>query len=292
METPVTPLPQESFAGLTPEPAAPRPVSPDNPPWAVPGALAVWFISLLLMIVVPLTFLLPYAMRRGMTVETLEEFALSDKTAIFIQVLATLPAHLLTLGLAWAVVTRRGRHPFLKTLGWEWDERFNFWRSAGLAVALLAVGLGVVWLTGNPETPLDQIINSSRATAVTTAFLATFTAPLVEEVVYRGVLYSALQRAVGVAWAAASVVLLFAVIHVPQYKTSPGVIATILMLSVFLTAVRAYTGKLLPCFIIHLIFNGIQSVLIVLEPYLRRFAPGGPQGAESEAVSSLVRLFG
>lgn len=273
--TPVTPLPQEPFAGLTPGPAsAPPAASPDNPPWAVPGALALWLASVLLLVIMQQVFLLPYAVRRGVnTAAALVDFALSDKTAIFLQVLAIFPAHLLTLGLAWAVVTRFGRHPFLRTLGWEWDRRFNFWRSAGLAVALLSAGLVIIWLTGNPETPLDQVINSSRVTAVTTALMATFTAPLVEEIVYRGVLYSALRRAVGVVWAAVTVLLLFALVHVPQYKTSVGVMATILMLSLFLTTVRAYTGKLLPCVVIHLIFNGIQSFFIVLGPYLEKPPP-------------------
>jgi len=29
--------------------------------------------------------------------------------------------------------------------------------------------------------------------------------------------------------------------------------------------VRARTGRLLPCFVIHLVFNGVQSVIIVFE---------------------------
>ena len=42
-----------------------------------------------------------------------------------------------------------------------------------------------------------------------------------------------------------------------------GVIAAIGLLSISLTVVRAVSGQLLPCVIIHLLFNGVQSVLIV-----------------------------
>jgi hypothetical protein len=44
------------------------------------------------------------------------------------------------------------------------------------------------------------------------------------------------------------------------------------LLSFVLIYVRARTGRLLPCFVIHLVFNGVQSLIIVLEPYLRAIA--------------------
>jgi len=227
------------------------------------------------MAVSQIAFLVPYAMRRNIpfTPEALTEFATKDPTAIFVEIVSILPAHIFTLGLAWLIVTRAGKYPFLRTLGWEWDARFTFWRCAGLAVALLFAGLGIIWLTGNPENALDRLIESSRAAALATAFAATFTAPLVEEIVFRGLLYSALKRLAGTVWAVAIVLLLFAVIHVPQYWPSLGVIATILILSFTLTMIRARTGKLLPCFVVHLIFNAIQALLIVLDPYLKQFAP-------------------
>lgn len=150
---------------------------------------------------------------------------------------------------------------------------FTFWRSAGLAVGMLLVGSVIIWLTGNPATELDMIIASSRMTALTTAFLATFTAPFVEEVIYRGVFYSALQRAAGKVFAVIFVGLLFTLIHVLQYRQNYGVIATILILSFTLTLIRARTGRLLPCVVVHTVFNGIQSLIIVLNPYIERLSP-------------------
>jgi len=273
VDTPQTSLPQDSYANFTPPPTPQSVVSPDNPPWGILGALGVWILSFVVMIAAQLVFLVGYIIYRGVSLNELAVFVTKDPTALFFAVISIIPAHILTLGLAWLLVTKIGRHPFLPTLGWDWTREFTFWRCAGLAAALLLLGIGVIKLTGNPQTELDRLIESSRATALATAFLATVTAPFVEEVIYRGVLYSPLQRAIGKTWAVTIVLLLFAAIHVPQYWPSFGVIGTILVLSFVLTAIRARTGKLLPCFIVHLIFNGIQSVLIVLSPYIETPAP-------------------
>jgi membrane protease YdiL (CAAX protease family) len=292
VSTPSESLPKDSFANVAPEPSAPapRPLGPDNPPWYVPAAVGFWVLSVLLIIIMPLIFVVPYILRRQVSMEALPEFVVTDKTAIFLQIVSTIPAHLLTLGVAWLLVTRAGKIPFRAALGWAWDPKYNFRRSAAIAVGMYLVGISVLLLLDGPETQLDKFLQSSRLTAVTVAFMATATAPLVEEVIYRGVLYSALQRAIGAAWAVAVVLILFALVHVPQYWPNFGILAVILMLSAVLTVVRARTGKLLPCFIIHLVFNGIQSVLIVVEPYLKQYLPEQLRGAEPGAV--LASLLG
>jgi membrane protease YdiL (CAAX protease family) len=291
--TPPITFPRDSAEELPPVEPVRREVNPDNPPWGLLGALALLFLSFALMVVTQLGFLIPYAVRRGIsfTPEALGEFAVKDTGAIFVEIVSIIPAHILTLGLAWLLVTRAGKYPFLRTLGWEWDAEFTFWRSAALAVALLLVGMGIVWMTGSPDNALERLIQSSRAAALATAFAATFTAPLVEEIVFRGLLYSALRRLLGSAWAVAVVLLLFAAIHVPQYWPSFGVIATILLLSSVLTLIRARTGKLLPCFIVHLIFNSIQALLIVLSPYLERLSPEKTAPAPGVLLELVVSLF-
>ena len=289
---PIEPVGPRAYADFALRDAPARGVNPDDPPWNVWGGSGLWLASVALMVACQALFLVPYMVRQGVSAKDLGEFATSNTTAVFLQVVSLIPAHLLTLGVAWLIVTRVGKRPFFASLGWEWAGPFTLWRSAALAVLLLLIGMGVIYLEGNPETPLDKVINSSRATAIAAACLATFTAPLVEEVVYRGVLYSALQRAIGAAWAVVIVLALFALVHVPQYITSLGVIFTILMLSAILTLIRARTGKLLPCFVIHLVFNGIQSLFIVASPYLERFAPQAPPPDPALALLLLAQLAG
>lgn len=288
VSTPEIPFPNSSFGNLTPPPdAREAEPGPNNPPWGVLAAFGFWVASLILMAVTQMVFLVGYILYRGVRLSALEEVLTTDPMAIFVAVLSTVPAHALTLGVAWLIVTGVGKRPFLRTLGWDWGRgftlkfggrrefvlRFNFWLCAGLAVLLLALGFVLIKLTGNPQTELDKLIESSRATALATAFLATVTAPIVEEVIYRGVLYSALQRAASKVLAVAIVGFLFTLVHVLQYRQSYGVIATIALLSYTLTLIRAHTGRLLPCVVLHLVFNGIQSMLIVLEPYLKQLTP-------------------
>ncbi|MFN2454261.1 MAG: CPBP family intramembrane glutamic endopeptidase [Pyrinomonadaceae bacterium] len=273
--SPAAPLPLDEFGALASEsPAPPADASPDpdNPPWEISSAVGVWIISVALLFVMPIPFIIPYVLLKGIRFEALGQFLTTDKTAIFLQILAIIPVHLLTLAAAWAVITHFGKRPFFwRALGWSWSEQFDARKGIILGVVLFGVGALIQVFFGGQETQIDKIVASSRATAYLTAFLATFTAPLVEEVVYRGLLYSALQKAFGVRWGIISVLALFTLVHVPQYWSNFGVIAAVGILSAALTIVRAYSGRLLPCFIIHLIFNGITSVLIILQPYLQRF---------------------
>ena len=292
MSTPPITFTESGTEGIPLEEPRPPAHDPDNPPWGLPGALGVLILSFVLMVVTQAFALIPYALRRGVKLDALPQFALNDAGAIFVQIASIIPAHLPTLGLAWLLVTRVGRYPFFKMLGWEWGKGFSFWRCAWLAVLLYLLGLSILKYSGPTDNALERLIQSSRAAALATAFAATVTAPLVEELVFRGLLYSSLRRLVGAVWSVAIVFLLFALIHVPQYWPSYGVIATILLLSFALTLIRARTGKLLPCFVIHLVFNGIQSVLIVLEPYLKNFIEKDPTPAPGLLVELVLRLFG
>ncbi len=219
--------------------------------------------------VVPNVCVLPYLVFRYDGSQPPRELLLQDQTFVFLFVLGWLPAHLLTLALVWAIGTRLGKRSMKQVFGWSWSPNFGFWKSSALATALFLVTLVLIGLFGGPRTDLDRILESSRAAAVTLAIIAVVTAPLVEELIYRGLLYSAFQRVLG-QWPAVLIVAsMFAGLHVIQYWPNAGAISSIALLSLVLTFVRARTGRILPCFVIHLVFNGVQSVIIIVEPYLR-----------------------
>ena len=297
--------------------------NPNNPTWGLGGALLVWVGSIVLVIFMPLVFLVPYLLSRaaefGGSAPAMLEFAVKDKTALLLQLVAVLPTHVITFVLVWLLVTRFGKQSFRKALGLDWSTQIPWWLdlifSAVLGTALFIVGSLIAKLLGAEKpTQLEQIINSSLAARYTIAFLAVFTAPFVEEFIYRGVLYAALQKTVGVytaqilapfgvtldrdtqerlgLWGAVVLVLLlFTIIHVPQYWPNVGVIAAVALLSIALTLVRAFSGRLLPCVVIHLVFNGIQAVLLILEPFVHRFLPT-PQQVPPTAglLMSLIKL--
>lgn len=254
----------------SPEPA--QAIDPNNPPWGLLTGFLTWIASVALLIVLQLVFVVPYAFShcQGCDQAGLTRFLTTDTTAILLQILSLIPTHFLTFLVVWAVVTRFGKRPFWRTLGWSWGEKIGFWKSIGMGLGLYIAAFFLIYFLGGVTTSFDQTISSSRSTALAIAFLAFATAPLAEELVYRGVLYSALHKTIGVYGAVIGVLVLFTAVHVPQYWPDFGRIGVLGLLSLSLTLVRAYTGRLLPCFIIHSVFNGIQSVLIVIEPYLPR----------------------
>ena len=251
-------------------PATPLSVSPENPPWSALAALITWLVSIAAVALVPLLCVQPYVAYRyrGGPAPT-QEVLLVNKTFVFLFVLGWVPAHLLTLALIWAVATRLGKYSLKEVFGFSWSPNFRLGKSVGVAISLFVVAWLIAAFSGGQRTDLEQILESSRATALTLAFIAVATAPLVEEMIYRGLLYSALQRAIGRWWAVIIVAAMFAGLHVYQYRQNIGAILSISLLSFVLTAIRARTARLLPCFVIHLVFNGVQSLIIVLEPYLR-----------------------
>jgi membrane protease YdiL (CAAX protease family) len=95
-------------------------------------------------------------------------------------------------------------------------------------------------------------------------------------------LYSALQRTAGPAFAVGLVTFLFAIVHLPQYYPSVSTMILLTLLSLTLTLIRVKTGNLLPCIILHTIFNGFQSILLIIEPYVK---------IESTAEDALTALI-
>jgi membrane protease YdiL (CAAX protease family) len=333
-----------------PAPVAPVGViDPDNPPWGVGMAILVWLVSILSIIFIPLLALVPYFVIRiksGANLQEVGQALASDPTALIITLVATVPAHALTLFAVWAVVTGLGKRPFWRTIGWGWNGRFGFWWSVVTALLLLVAGFLLTYYAGGEKTPFDQMLESSAAARFITAALATLSAPLVEELVFRGVIYPPLQRALarfitllktltappsataydgsgvrlesgarvgggaagsvtglilraaesvltlfgtldarqgGMAWAVILVSTLFLSVHVPQYQNNLAVIAAVGLLSVALTSVRALTGRVLPCFIIHLVFNGVQVAGLIYE----YFQPGKPAGDTKAGLIAL-----
>lgn len=249
-----------------PLPLAAEP-DPDAPPWGVGVAIGLWIFSVFLILLLPSLFLVSYMASLNPPIretDALIEFAKNDRTAILLQVLSIIPAHILTLIAAWFVVTRNRTLSFRKTLGWK-SGGVRWWHYITILVGFLMIAGVVSNYFPEKDNDLLRMLQSSRAAAYVVAFLATFTAPIVEEVVYRGVLYSAFRKAANVPVAFVLVTFLFAVVHVPQYYPSYSTIFLLALLSITLTAIRARSRNLLPCIILHMLFNGLQSIRIVLD---------------------------
>ena len=262
--------------------------TPNNPPWNVLTAIAVWLGSVAFIVVFPAIFLLPYLWKMHVNFSdqaTAAEFAKTDPTAVLLQIVSVIPAHIFTLILAWLVVTRLKKFSFRQTLGWDVNS-LKWWNYLIILGGIFVIASVVQYYFPAQENDLEQMLRVSKAVVYIVAFLATFTAPLIEEVIYRGVLYSAFQRTFGVPIGVTIATLLFALVHVPQYYPSYSTIFIICLLSLILTLIRAKTNNLLPCIILHTLFNGIQSVALVASTFFSENAPPTPEHA-----ASFLKLF-
>ncbi len=268
------------------------PFSPNNPPWNSGIAFATWFSSLIFIIFVPALGIAIYIAAYRVNFSdstTLVETLQNDPNAILANIISIIPAHLLTILLSWFVVTHLNKHSFFEMLGWKWGK-FNglqtFVYMAGIVVGFFVLAYFLTKIFGDNDNQLTQILKSSNMAVYIIAFMATFTAPLVEEVVYRGILYSSFQRTFGVNLAVIIVTALFAGVHVPQYWGSPATIIMICLLSLVLTLIRVKTDNLLPCIVLHTILNGIQSFGLVVNTFVKETPP-----VTTEQAVSLIHLI-
>jgi membrane protease YdiL (CAAX protease family) len=251
------------------------PPDPDQPAWGPLAAVGVWVASVSAIIIVPIIAVVAWyivSKARGAEVpgfqarDELIEW-LKSPPLLLVQVASTFVAHAVTLAICWAVVTKLGTRKFWASLGWHWAGRTPvFWLlfSAGVIVALVGFSqVAVRFLPEAQDTAFAELLRSSSQVRIAVAVLATLSAPIVEEVIYRGVLFSALRSRTGVATAVVLVTMLFAGVHFLQYSGAWVTISGLIFLSLILTLVRARTGSILPSVTIHFVNNAFFSLLIV-----------------------------
>lgn len=134
------------------------PLSPNNPPWNSPTALAVWFASVLLILFVPLVLVIPYMiLNRQISLEAIQ----SDPMVILLSIIGTIPAHILTIVLGWAVVTNFKKYSFRTILGWE-SGGFAWWYYPLILGGFFIVAAIVNHFLPAQENELVRILRSSR----------------------------------------------------------------------------------------------------------------------------------
>lgn len=233
---------------------------PTSTGWGPVAGMLTWVGSVALLILLQVVAIVIYI---GMKVKETGAFPTEfqiDWLMAILTIIFTFPAHLLTLLLCWLVVTNRGRRPFKESIGWAWHAQFKWIHAVALAFLMLGVALLFEKFLPHRETDMEKLLRMGDSIRYLVAALAVLTAPLVEELVYRGVLYTGIERRYGLASGVVVVTLLFALVHVPQYWGSVAAISAILTLSLVLTLLRAFTGRILPCIATHLVYNGIQAV--------------------------------
>lgn len=264
----------EESSTLAPPPPPEGVVSyPDKPHWGPIAGIGAWLFSVAMVIVIPLGGLLVwlgiYIARGNPIPATPDEITAWSTTEVagLIQVLGNIPAHLITLAACWLIATNRGQIPFKVAMGWKWEG----YSVAAKIVYLISIIIGVfvfnallsLVLPPPRETVFDKLLKISPSVRISVAIMAVVSAPIVEEVVYRGILFAGLVKKIGTVPTIIVVTMLFAGVHFPQYFESVQGLVGLTFLSLVITTVRAQTRSIYPCVMIHLIYNTIGAIEIL-----------------------------
>jgi membrane protease YdiL (CAAX protease family) len=250
-------------------------LDPDEPPWGPFTGISVWLVSVAAIIIVPVIAVALWLVIQTVRGAPLPSFTARDEVEqwvmspniLLLQIVSTIVAHALTLAICWAVVTKMGARPFRASLGWSWGgHRIWYWIvfSGCTLLGIQILSQVLIRFLPERESPFDQLLKSSQQVRIAVAILAVCTAPIVEEVVYRGVLFSALRKRIGVILTVIIVTATFAGVHVFQNRGAWVSISGLAFLSLALTMVRAKTKSVLPCVFIHTLNNAFASLVILI----------------------------
>jgi membrane protease YdiL (CAAX protease family) len=280
-DTPITPsegdVPPEE--NVPPEGDVPPKgeVEPETPRWArwvLAGLLLGTYIMVQLVVIVPV---LAYKMMMGeiMTEAQLGAFVLSEAGLGLALAGAALGA-VCTIGiaLAWSLLSRQGPGVWI---AWRKPLHFKLWLVPLLTIVVMVIVLPLIALAvGEAEVETQMMLFSTGTLQVASTLVVTTVVPFAEEFIFRGAFYNAVLPRVKPdvpAWKRHVVPflfcsLLFAAVHVPTgFLTAPSIIM-ILLLSFFLTGLRAWTGSVRPSILAHMIWNLFAAIGLILENVL------------------------
>lgn len=155
------------------------------------------------------------------------------------------------------IVRLKHRLPFFAGLGWR-PVSAPFFLACGLA---LAFAVQLLSLPQTRQLPIERLFQTPQA-ALMLAIFGTAVAPLVEEVIFRGFIFGAVERNSGTSLAVWTTALLFAAIHVPQLRGGTAQILAIFGVGLMLSWTRAKTRSLAASYFMHLGYNGTLFVML------------------------------
>lgn len=158
----------------------------------------------------------------------------------------------------------RGGRAWTELVAWTpWNPRRDLRVIAPLLVLVMfySFGASAVIEHFRPEAKYWVPTPTGRPWIIGFLFLATFAAPITEELLFRGWIYTSLRRTLGVAFAILIVSVLFACAH---WESTHFYALAVFPVGLALAYVRERTGSVAASITFHALYNGIASVLIFL----------------------------
>lgn len=193
-----------------------------------------------------------------------------DLQALAGNALITIPAqfaaYVLTVGfMAWLVRQRHGSG-FARGIFWNLPEKqIALTALAGGAVmAMLSeISSGLLQRWTPKNLPIEEYFKNA-ASGYALALFGVFVAPVVEELFFRGFLYPALERWIGVVAGLVLTSAAFSLLHGGQLGEAWAPMLVLFLLSAVLTAVRIRTRSVATCVLVHMGYNAtLFSIMFI-----------------------------
>lgn len=143
------------------------------------------------------------------------------------------------------------------TLRWVYNSNFSVLRMA-VAGSLLALATLIIsnFLPASPGAEFEKFL-ATTASYVLFVVFGIALAPLCEEIIFRGFLFSALADTSGPKMAIWVTTVAFTLLHIPQRTDDLASLPLIFAASLVFTLVRHRSGSLVPSVVMHVVYNGI-----------------------------------
>jgi uncharacterized protein len=239
------------------------PVLSQDPPFRWEPLDLVIFVAFFAVTLVFLpvgSFLLFQFFQPDLTIETL-----SGVQQIFMQALMDC----LLVGFILLLIKKLHRRPILSTLHFTRTENMAVGRliAAGAFLAITVLLVSSFFPTPS-DSPLEKLLTTTPSIVMFVVF-GIAAAPILEEIIFRGFLFTALMDLFGWRVAVVTTSVLFAALHVSQLRGNWPAVIVIFLVGFVLTLVRYRTDSLIPSVIMHTAYNamifGISAIGTVLE---------------------------
>ncbi|MDE3178281.1 MAG: CPBP family intramembrane metalloprotease [Acidobacteriota bacterium] len=169
--------------------------------------------------------------------------------------------YVLVFGYIYFLVVHRYRLRFWEGIKWGpiTQGQTMQYIIAGVVMTVV-IQLLPVFLPDKNHFPLEKLF-SSPGSSYAIALFAVLVAPFMEELIFRGVLFSIFEARAGVIFAVVATAVLFAAMHIPEYRGAWDHVFLIFLVGLVLSLTRGFTKTLAPSVILHVTYNGCLMVI-------------------------------
>jgi len=203
----------------------------------------------------------------------------SRAVASLVEIVAQVVLDLCLLGYLAVQMRVRFRSPFWRTIGWralqtQGASRTMAYLNLVFGGLLLGIVTSVAEAAFPPKHPLPvQTFLQDPRTALLFMLTAVVIAPVVEETFFRGYLYPVVARSFGVRTGVVVTGALFGLLHSIQLWGGWWQIALLVVVGIVFTLARARTGTVVASYILHLSYNSLQVITLLIATHGLRHMP-------------------